>query len=828
MSDEESEDDVKLTSDNNTFSLNNNPEIIIARTQTGEIISADQLNLRGANFLGPWAYKLLSSNSISMSENNPWSLDNERNLSDSNKKNSTSSPIFFLVSPTDFICARVRTIDDRIMAALSRKQLQLACNIAYRSRQQLNKISYSKLLTLYLDFLYQQSVYYQLNPTQIYYHHNHLVNSNNLNINNTNQILVINTQFLASECVRLLPPDLNLWAEWINKFIEWDLEQEIGPLVPTSKPILMKETYYKILESCLEKEKFDIFLDLIKKWCKINGNKELFDRNMLIDRLLALKKQLVQDKALKFQSTSLINSSISAPSSSSNKPTGNKSELSAMTDLKKFSVYLEALAHLYLSQNQLNQVLDLYLASDLDKIFSDQDYNHLNNDPHSVYYELSELSNYLNQTSSSTLSLAGLLSNIKSTATSSTESTPYLDRYLNHGREYKHVFELIEKQYHANNNKSSLNSNKVKIKNLINLSRPLAGSFLLSNIDRYPIHSVVQALNNDDRLLLWYLHLLFIDPIAREIYSKVEYSEIHIRHLKLYADFAPPFVKPEFQPEDDLNTKSRIFNSILLNFMRSGLISMKDALPICEEKKLYPEIIFAKCQLNKKTESLLLLLREISDIDLAIAFIEEQFHTANSPIINSNANNTNLNTTASNDIQDYMYTSAIEQEQELWNALISYVTTPQPNCQPNNPLPLLADLIDAIGSCKIDPVQLLAQIPKDVSIPLLRQRLCGLIQDMKSIKTYSEYSKSALEQDARLLIMKKNFGQRKAIRIDTQLRCSACMKLLVLESSGQVSDDSLLTIPKDQIQIWGPNSNSGAVILSNKLAFHKICYKSLK
>jgi hypothetical protein len=90
----------------------NQPEVIVAKRTTGEIVSADILPLRGYNMNGPDRYTLLSSYQCRRNRDdaNKWTLRNYRTQRGGARG---YAPIYFIASPMDFVAARVRDVDDR-------------------------------------------------------------------------------------------------------------------------------------------------------------------------------------------------------------------------------------------------------------------------------------------------------------------------------------------------------------------------------------------------------------------------------------------------------------------------------------------------------------------------------------------------------------------------------------------------------------------------------------------------------------------------------------------------------------------------------------------
>ena len=86
----------------------------------------------------------------------------------------------------------------------------------------------------------------------------------------------------------------------------------------------------------------------------------------------------------------------------------------------------------------------------------------------------------------------------------------------------------------------------MQIYNLVKLSKELAGSLLVRNLDQFPVALVANQLQEDRELLLWYLHLMFTK--CQEQYNSEKYAQYLAMQVSLYAEFAPPFEKPALNP----------------------------------------------------------------------------------------------------------------------------------------------------------------------------------------------------------------------------------------------------------------------------------------
>lgn len=747
--------------------VTNEPEMIIAKAKTGDIVCADVLSLKGVNLKGPFAYSLLTSyqcqnNSLDASK---WQLKNYQQTRGGDRGN---APLLFVVSSEDVIVARVRDVNDRVRVALEQKNLKLAVDIAKDDRNSFKLYQYSDLLNLYLE---------------------HLLDRNMLSD-------------AAAECARLIGPDQQLWDTWIQRFIEHRAVITLCPHIPVDvSRRLSLSSYEKVLTDLLSKQPKH-FLEAVKMWSKVKP--ALFDHKNMIDRLQSLTNSRLSS------SLQYLEEEEEEVEGGGGESVGGGKDHSGFLRGNK-SYYLAALAHLYLLSNQHEKALNAYLQMNI------------------------------NTSASSSVDEKGGVTNVDREVMS----------------EYRQIFELIEKE-------SLFSAIENKIINLIQISKDLSGKLLLNNVDKLPIKQVASQLSVDARLLFWYLHLVFSDPTTRELYADVEqFEDLHRRQVKLYTEFAP---SPSYLSKSQTNTSSpseeavndvrsteaierrkRIFESDFITFMKSGLADLQQCLQECQTHTphpLYAEMIFIYSVRGERRKALNLLLREIGDISLAIDVIEDQFDSimlveggvkrqgtrfASAPIQQQS--------------QSYITPGSSLNNEELWNDVIHFALD-----RPE----FLPDLFDNLGVSRLDSEKVLRSLKPHLQIPLLRQRMVRMFRELVFKDDLFLSSKAILGDDALNLLRQKNHGQRRAIKIDSkQIRCSACLRLLSMDAGPLSSSQSNYLLPseKSQILIWGPKNrpnaasmsvlssekssasrsqqlchDSGTVIFSNKLAFHRVCY----
>jgi hypothetical protein len=255
--------------------------------------------------------------------------------------------------------------------------------------------------------------------------------------------------------------------------------------------------------------------------------------------------------------------------------------------------------------------------------------------------------------------------------------------------------------------------------------------------------------------------------------------------IELYANFS------------DSQSKEPKYSSNLLNFLKSGIVSndiLKEiALPACENhvpNQLIDEMIYILAELGDLKRALHLLITEVKNVADAIEFIEKkQMENANKNL--------------------------------LWDYLIDFAV---------KDTSFLEKLLDFLGLCSLNPVLLISKIPDSSNIKHLRSKLLKILDESSFQSILFEKCNILLEQDALQLSKQQNQGQRRAIKINDVLRCASCSRFLNLESS-TVSQptEPHHKISNQQKKSVGIQSNirinNEVILLSNKLGFHKSCFK---
>lgn len=130
-------------------------------------------------------------------------------------------------------------------------------------------------------------------------------------------------------------------------------------------------------------------------------------------------------------------------------------------------------------------------------------------------------------------------------------------------------------------------------------------------------------------------------------------------------------------------------------------------------------------------------------------------------------------------------------------------------------------------------MHLVAQIPSKTSIPFLRQKMSKIISQYGFQVFLNDKCNGILENDTLSLLRQLNQDQRRAIKVDPQIRCSICARPLYLTaapSSIRSRGADIHNLGTDA-KIWGPTSflslPDSAIVFSNKVALHKICFDTI-
>ncbi|CAF3876112.1 unnamed protein product [Rotaria magnacalcarata] len=162
-----------------------------------------------------------------------------------------------------------------------------------------------------------------------------------------------------------------------------------------------------------------------------------------------------------------------------------------------------------------------------------------------------------------------------------------LDIYLK--MDNAQVFQLIErKNLHA--------EILPHIEKLMSINRKTALDMLINHMDKLPVRSVYNVLQNSPRNLHAYLDGVFSK-------NPNDSRDFHTAQVSLYANYEP---------------------EKLLGFLRkAGNYNLQEALAICEVKNLYRETVFLYGRAGNGPVALQIILEQLHDIEEAIKFCRE-------------------------------------------------------------------------------------------------------------------------------------------------------------------------------------------------------------
>ena len=228
---------------------------------------------------------------------------------------------------------------------------------------------------------------------------------------------------------------------------------------------------------------------------------------------------------------------------------------------------------------------------------------------------------------------------------------------------------------------------------------------LVAHVDRVPVAQVVAQLAGHPRYQLAYLHALFEKDHNLG-------SEFHRLLVDLYATYDP---------------------SKLLPFLKqSNAYSLEDALKVCEQHRLYPEMAFVLQRMGSTHEALSLIVNRVGDIRMAVDFVQAQ----NDP-----------------DLLEELITDALRSPEHT------------------------SALLENIGS-SVDPIRLIQRIPDGMQIPNLRDHLVKMMNDHNLQMSLQEGCNTILLTDCVELFTTLYAKRCRAARVDDDTRCATCQGII--------------------------------------------------
>jgi len=296
------------------------------------------------------------------------------------------------------------------------------------------------------------------------------------------------------------------------------------------------------------------------------------------------------------------------------------------------------------------------------------------------------------------------------------------------GADYRHVFQLIEKE-------TLFNDVQQKITNMMLLSKKLTGQLLIRNIDNFPIPLVINQIQRDRGALHWYLHLLFTK--AFDQYNLPSFAIYHNTQVTLYIEFFDHKVNDGESKEEEKKsgaihkkTKSHLeYTSPLLDFIsKSSYVDHSSALEFCKasDPPLYREVAYILQREGRVEEALGVYLTDIGDVELVYEFVRDQKNSLTE-----------------------------EEAEEMWKRVIDHST--------NHP-DFLIQMLDFLGHCRVDALDLVRQLPPDMLIPSLPSKIDLILGNAGEKKWVYGTCREVFEQDTLNLSRQLNQRRRKGAR----------------------------------------------------------------
>mmetsp|Transcript_26359 Transcript_26359/g.79200 ORF Transcript_26359/g.79200 Transcript_26359/m.79200 type:complete len:896 (-) Transcript_26359:107-2794(-) len=257
------------------------------------------------------------------------------------------------------------------------------------------------------------------------------------------------------------------------------------------------------------------------------------------------------------------------------------------------------------------------------------------------------------------------------------------------------VFNLISKY-------NLFDSIQDKIVLLMEFDAEKAAELLVNNTQRVSVVDVIAQLESKERYQYVYLEKLsFVDAHAGRDFGTLQ--------VRLTAKYHP--------------------ERLMALLKQSNYIPLKDAMQICEENRMIPEMVFLLQRVGNIKKALELIITELGDVGEAIDFCKE---------VN---------------------------DDELWTELIQRSLT-----RPD----FILGLLNSTGT-HINPMRLISMIPTGMRIPGLRGALVKILQDFSLQCELRKGCQTILSQDAVMLHRRLVKAQKRGYRVDpTNNTCPLC------------------------------------------------------
>lgn len=274
---------------------------------------------------------------------------------------------------------------------------------------------------------------------------------------------------------------------------------------------------------------------------------------------------------------------------------------------------------------------------------------------------------------------------------------------------HKDVFKLIS----TYNLYPNININ-LNIENLMDLDTTKTIALLRDNKHISP-DVIISHLQHNPYYL--YLYLDALDTKDHKLITR----KYHTQMIKLYAKFASSKLLPLLR--------------------RSDSYSIQDALAICKEMSLYPEMVYLLGRIGNTKEALRLLMNKIGDMEQAIFFCKEY------------------------------------DDKDLWEELVE--------CSLSNPQ-YVTYLLQKISSF-VDPRILVRRIGEHAPIPGLKNSLVKMLRDYNLQVSIKEGCKNIVVSDCFDLHKRLVTMQQRGLVVDDDLLCSICSQKVLVKNEGKAN-----------------------------------------
>jgi len=208
---------------------------------------------------------------------------------------------------------------------------------------------------------------------------------------------------------------------------------------------------------------------------------------------------------------------------------------------------------------------------------------------------------------------------------------------------------------------------------------------------------------------------------------------------------------------------------------------LEDALRVCEQYGLFNEQVYLLRYMGNMNQALTIIVDKLEDVGKALRFVEE----TNDP--------------------------------SLWDSLVSRALS--------SPM-FLSALLEQAGAYNVNMAGLIAQIPDEMNIPYLRQRLIQVLLDCNNQTAISSACASMLRTDLLRLHRKYVREASKGARVDPKRQCHSCGNLISLPASlagSEASSSSVGRLPSSGSLGRGRGS---LILFACGHAYHQECHEA--